>query len=110
MPRNIAHRAKRERERTVRRLRAFCATEHGFTTAESLWAAVEKNNSGAVLFFDFAHLLRLNWEIRHSLVRLKSRPKSRAANHFKEEFFNLYKILRLRCIPQHHDEEPRVLP
>ena len=25
--------------------------------------------------------------------------------HFKEEFFNLYKILRLRCTHQHHDEE-----
>ena len=104
MPRNIAHRAKRELERTVRRLGAFCATENGFTTAESLWAAVEKNKSGAVFFFDFARLLRLNRKTRHSLRRLKSRPESRAANHFKEEFFNLHKILRLQCIPQHQDE------
>ena len=29
MPHNIAYRAQRELERTVRRLRAFCATEHG---------------------------------------------------------------------------------
>ena len=105
MPRNIAHRAQRELERTVRRLRAFCATEHGYTTAESLWAAVEKNKSGAVFFFDFARLLRLNRKTRHSLLRLKGRPESRAANHFKEEFFNLYKILRLRCTPQHQDED-----
>ena len=105
MPRNIAHRAQRELERAVRRLRAFCATEHGYTTAESLWAAVEKNKSGAVFFFDFARLLRLNRKTRHSLLRLKSRPESRAANHFKEEFFNLYKILRLRCTPQHQDED-----
>ena len=26
-------------------------------------------------------------------------------NDFKEEFFNLYKILRLRCTPQHQDED-----
>ena len=25
--------------------------------------------------------------------------------HLKEEFFNLYKILRLRCKPQHQDED-----
>ena len=50
MPRNIAHRAKTELERTVRRLRAFCKTEHGFTTAESQLAAVKKNKSGAVFF------------------------------------------------------------
>ena len=92
-------------ERTVRRLRAFCATEHGYTTAESLWAAVQKNKSGAVFFFDFAHLLRLNRKTRHSLLSLKSRPDSLAASHFKEEFFNLYKILRLRCTPQHQDED-----
>ena len=48
MPRNIAHGAKRELERTVRRLQTFCATEHYYTTAESLWAALEKNKSGAV--------------------------------------------------------------
>ena len=105
MPRNIAHRAKRELERTVRRLRAFCAMEHGYTTAESLWPAVEKNKSGAVFFFDIARLLRLNRRTRHSLLRLRSRPESRAANHFKEEFFNLYKILRLRCTTQHQDED-----
>ena len=105
MPRNIAHRAQREPERNVRRLRAFCATEHGYTTAESVWAAVEKNKSGAVFFFDFARLLRLNRKTRHSLLRLKGRPESRAANHCKEEFFNLYKILRLRCTPQHQDED-----
>ena len=105
MPRNMAHRAKRELERTVRRLRAFCTTEHGYTTAESLWAAVEKDKSGAVFFFDFARLLRLNRKTRHSLLRLKSRPQSRGANHFKEEFFNLYKILRLRCTLQHQDED-----
>ena len=105
MPRNIVHRAKRELERTVRRLRAFCATGHGYTTAESLWAAVEKDKSGAVYFFDFARLLRLNRKTRHSLLRLKSRPESRAPNHFKEEFFDLYKVLRLRCTPQHQDED-----
>ena len=57
------------------------------------------------LFFDFARLLRLNRKTRHSLLRLKSRPESRAANHCKEEFFNLYKILRLRYTPQHQDED-----
>ena len=105
MPRNIAHQAQRKLERTVRRLRAFCATEHTYTTAESLWAAVENNKSGAVFFFDLARLLRLNRKTRHSLLRLKSRPESRAAGPFKEEFFNLYKILRLRCTPQHQDED-----
>ena len=105
MPRKIAHRAKRELERTVRRVQAFCATEHGFTTAESLWAAVEKNKSGALFFFDFARLLRLNRKTQHALLRLKSRPETRAANHFKQEFFHLYKILRLRCTPQHQDED-----
>ena len=110
MPPNILHRAKRELERTVRRLRAFCAAEHGYTTAESLWAAVEKNKSEAVFFFDFARLLRLNPKTRHSLLRLKSRPESRAADHFKGEFFNLYKILRLRCTPQHQDVDAPVLP
>ena len=65
MPRNIAHQAQRELERTVRRLRAFCATGHGYTTAESLWAAVEKNKSGAAFFFVFARLLRLNEKTRH---------------------------------------------
>ena len=106
MPRNTAHRAKRELERTVRRLRAFCATEHGYTTAESLWAAVEKNKSGPVFFFfEFVRLLRLNRKTRHSLLRIKSRPESRAANQVKEEFFNLYKILRLRCTPQQQDED-----
>ena len=107
MPRNIAHRAERELERTVRRLRAFCATEHGFTTAESLWAAVEKNVSGAVFFFDFTRSLRQNRKTRRSLRRLKNRPESRAASHFKEEIFNLYNILRLRCIPQHQDQNAR---
>ena len=67
--------------------------------------SVEKNKSGAVFFFDFARLLRLNQKTRHSLRRLKGRPESRAANHFKEEFFNLYKILRLQCTPQHQDED-----
>ena len=105
MPRNIEHRAQRELERTVRRLRAFRATEHGYTTPESLWAAVEKNKTGAVFFFDFARLLRLNRKTRHSLLRLKGRQESRAANHFKEEFSNLYKILRLRCTPAHQDED-----
>ena len=99
MPRNIAHQAQRELERTVRRLRAFCATEHRYTTAEPLWAAVEKNKSGAVFFFDFARLLRMNRKTGRSLLRLEGRPESRAANPFKEEFFNLYKILRLRCTP-----------
>ena len=101
MPRNIAHRAQRELERTVRQLRAFCATEHAYTTPETLWAAIEKNKSGAVFFFDFARLLPLNRKTQHSLLRLKGRPETQAANHFKEEFFNLYKILRLRCTPQH---------
>ena len=105
MPRNIAHRAKRELKRTVKRLQAFCATGHWHTTVESLWAAVEKNKSGAVFSFDFAHLLRLNQKTLHSLLRLKNRPESRAANHFKEEFFSLYKVLRLRCTPQHQDED-----
>ena len=58
-----------------------------------------------LFFFDFARFLRLNRKTRHSLLRLKSRPVSRAANHFKEEFFNLHKILRLRCTPQHQDED-----
>ena len=105
MPRNVAHRAQRNLERTLRRLRAFWATEHGYTTPKSLWAAVEKNKSGAVFFFDFGRLLQLNRKTRHSLLRLKGRPESRAANHFKEEFFSLYKILRLRCTPQHQDED-----
>ena len=87
------------------RLRAFCATEHGYTTAESLLAAVEKDKNGAVFFFDFARLLRLNRNTGHSGLRWKSRPESRAANHFKEEFFNLYKMLRLRCTPEHQDED-----
>ena len=90
---------------TVRRLPAFCATEHGYTTPESLWAAVEKNKSGAVFFFNFAHFLRRNRKTRRSLWRLKGRPDSRAANHFKEEVFNLYKFLRLRCTPQHQDQD-----
>ena len=107
MPRNMGHRACRELGRTVRRLRAICATEHGYTTAESLWAAVERNKSGAVFFFDFARLLRLNQKTRHSLLRLKGRPESRAANDFKEEFFNLYKIFCLRCTAQHQvDDAP----
>ena len=76
MPRSIAHRAKRELKRTVRRLRDLCATEHGYTSAESLWAAVEKNKSGAVSFLFFARLLRLNSKTRHSLLRLKSIPES----------------------------------
>ena len=57
------------------------------------------------MFFDFARLLPLSRKTRHSLLRLKGRPESRAANHFKEEFFNLDKILRLRCTPQPQDEE-----
>ena len=105
MPRNIAHRVQRELERTVRRLPAFCATEHGYTTAESLWAAGEKNKSGAVSFFDFERCFRLTRKTRHSLLTLKGRRESRAANHFNEEFFNLYKILRLRCTTQHQDED-----
>ena len=105
MRRNIAHRAQRDSERSLKRWRAFCATEHGYTTPKSLWAAVEKNNSGAIFFFDFVRLLRINRKTRHSLLRLKGRPKSRMANHLKEEFFNLYKILRLRCTPQHQDED-----
>ena len=89
MPRNFAHRAQRELERTVKRLRAFCAREHGYTAAELLWAAVGMNRSGAVFFFFFARLLRLNRKTRHSLLRVKGRRESRAANHFKEEFFKL---------------------
>ena len=104
MPRNSAHRAQRELDRTVRRLRAFCATEHKYTVPEFLWAAVEKNNRRAVFFLSFARLLRPNRKTRHSLQRLKGRRESRAANHFKEEFFNLYKVLRLWCTPQHQDE------
>ena len=69
------------------------------------WAVVEKNKSGALFFFDFVRLVRLNRKTRHSLLRLKGRPESRAANHFKDEFFNLYKILRLRCTPQHQDDD-----
>ena len=110
MPRNTAHQAQRELDPTVRRLPAFFATEHGYTTPESLWAAVEKNRSGAIFFSNFARLLRLILKTRHSLRRPKGRPESRAANHFKEEFLNLYKILRLRCTPQHQDEDPPVLP
>ena len=56
-------------------------------------------------FPDFARLLRLNQKKRHSLLRLKGRPESRAANHLKEEFVNLYKFLRLRCTSQHQDED-----
>ena len=96
---------QRELEQTFRQLRAFCATEHGYTTAESLWGAVEKNKSRAVFFFDFACLLRLNRKTPHSVRRLKGRPHSQSANHFKEEFFNLHKIMRLRCTPQHQDED-----
>ena len=79
MPRNIAHRAQSELEWTVRRLRPFCATEHAYTTPESLWAAVEKNNSGAVFLFDFARLLRLNLKTRHSLLILEGRPESQVS-------------------------------
>ena len=57
-------------------------------------------------FFYFARLLRLNRKRRHSVLRPKGRPESRAANDFKEEFFNLYKILRLRCTAQHQDDDP----
>ena len=105
MPRNIAPRAQRELSGTVRRLRAFYATEHGCATAEHVWAAVEKNKSGAVFFFDFARLLRVNRNSRHSLRRLKATPESRATMHFKEEFFNLYKIMRLRCRSRHQDKD-----
>ena len=104
MPPNTAHRAQSELERTVRRLGAFCTTEHAYTTPESLWAAVEKNKSGRVFFFHFACLLRLNQKTRHPSRRLKGRPESRAANHFSKEFFNLYKMLRFRCTPQHQNE------
>ena len=62
-----------------------------------------------LFFFDFARLLRLNRKTRHSLLRLKSRPESRAANHFKEEFFNLYKIFRY-AHPSTRTSTPRVLP
>ena len=79
--------------------------QHGYTTAETLWAAVEKNKSGALFFFDFARLLHLNQKTQHSLLRLKGRPRSRAANHFKGAFFDLYNILRLRCTPQHQDDD-----
>ena len=79
---------------------------HGYTTPESLCAAVEKNKSGAVFFFDFARLLRLNRKTR--LLREKVTQESRAATNFKEEFFNLYKILRLPCTPQHQDEDAPV--
>ena len=83
----------------MRHLRAFCATEHGYTTAEHLWTAIEKNKCGAVFFFDFARLLRVNRNSRNSLRRLKATPESQATMHFKEEFFNVYKIMRLRCRP-----------
>ena len=89
MPRNITNRALRELEQTVRQLGASCAAQHGYTTPESLWAAVEKNKSGAVLFFDFSRLFGPNRKTWHSLRRLKGRPASRAANHFQEELFNL---------------------
>ena len=48
-----------------------------------------------------------NWnrKIRHLLRGLKGRPGSGAANHFKEEFFNIYKILRLRCTAKHQDKD-----
>ena len=124
MQRNTVHRAQRELTRIVRQLRAFGAAEHGYTTPESLWAAVEKNKSGVVFFLHFARLLRVNRNTRHSLRRLKATPESRATTHFKEEFFNLYKIfslashqkapfsakslykiLRLRCTPQHQDKD-----
>ena len=61
--------------------------------------------SGAVFGFDFARLLQLSRKTRHSLLRLKSRPESQEANHPNHEFFNLYKILRLRCKPRHQDED-----
>ena len=105
MPRNIAHQAQRKLEPTVKRLRAFCVTEHGYTTPESLWAAIEKKRIGAAFFFDFARSFRLNRKTRHPLLRLKGRPESRAANHFKEEFFNLYKILHLRGTSEQQDED-----
>ena len=55
--------------------------------------------------FLILRLLRLNRKTRHSLLRLKSIPESGAANHFKEDLFNLCKILRLRCTPQNQDED-----
>ena len=64
----------------------------------------KKKRSGAV-FFCFCALAVTEPENTTSVLRLKSRPESRGANHFKEEFFNLYKILRLRCTPQHQDED-----
>ena len=105
MPRNIAHRAQRELERTVKRLRAFCATKRGDTTPESLWTAVEENNSAAIFVFYLERLLRLNRKTRHSLLTLKGRPERGASNFLREEFFNLYKIMRLRCTTQHQDED-----
>ena len=105
MPRNIAHRAQRDFEQTVRRLRALYATEHGYTTLESLWAALERNKSGTVLSFDVVRLLRVNQKTQHSLLRLKGRPEGRAANHVKEEFFILYDVLRLWCTSRHQDED-----
>ena len=105
MPCNSAHRPQRELERTIRQLRVLCATKHGYTTTESLWGAVEKNKSRAVFFFDFVRFLRLNGKTRQSALRLKGGPESGAVNQFKEEFCNLYKILRLLCTPQHQNKD-----
>ena len=64
-----------------------------------------KRTRAELFFFYFARLLQLNRKTRHSLRRLKGRPETRAANHFKEEFLNLYKIVRLRFTPQHQDKD-----
>ena len=105
MPRNIAHRAKRELERIGRRLRALCAKENGYTTAESLWAAVEKEKKWSCLLFGFCALAATQPENTALTTEVENQTESRTANHFKEDLFNLYKILRLRCTPQHQDED-----
>ena len=66
---------------------------------------LKRTGPGLFSSFDFARLLRLNRKTRHLLLRLRGRPESGAANRFKEEFFNLYKILRLQCTPQNQDED-----
>ena len=87
MPRNIAHLAQRQVERTVRRLQAFCATEHVYTTPESLWRAVERNKSRAVFFFSFCALVATEpedtalaagtaWQTRESSGKIPSRSSS----------------------------------
>ena len=86
---------------TARHRQTLCAMDQSYNSSAELWNAVERNDLGAMGLFEFARRLRNNWNTRHTLRKLKGEPDSRAALHFKEELFNLYKLLRLRCKPQH---------